>query len=705
MPTSEDLLIVVNGQTVTDLIPFSSLTIIDERGKRISSASMTIENGASLGIAQWQSVLIYSPDLTTVYFNGFIMSFSTVKRGVYVDYTLDCSGIEILLQKAIINGSYTGTDDTLLTDMLSNAYPDLSDIFDWTSDITPVSLSALQMDFQDMTLMESLDALSTKVGNAPFKQGYNNSTRVNLLFTPGCETGKIFISVGQYNGKLIPNSAWASTFAAWSKLFQAGDAFGESGGGLRLVCENFTGIGEGYRAFMAIGRRDPEDPSTYPYTKLFRIARVTDLWLMVRFRVYVSGTAAGTSFFIRAVTYDKGGNIYHDGSSINLLDTASPGSWTTINRAIPLSSQSTTPTSGWIEVQIDCKNTSDAATIDFDNFLFEFMSGASEPSPGAWFDGDSSDARWLGTANESRSMIGKSPLTWGTNPDAAFDVDIGNMNEIIDDFEYDFNGFDGINSVIVTGGYQWQDVDWEYPAHGNAVNTHFDLEVPVYAAESFTFPIVYINIGDDSTPNWSTQIVANRDDAFATADVLYDLEGHWLEFQTAPPDLDRSFRITGRIKERIRAIVQNETNVDSTGVEMTNVMNIDTVTTPSEAFDIGQSELANREPGATIKFSTYEPGLVAGAEIDIVDGLQSINETIIIERVTRNYLGGGKGKFLVECGKYQSGLDDVLQETHYIATDRVPIDENATVLTIRILTDDDSGELTDDNGLLLADIA
>lgn len=703
-PTSEDLLILVNGQTITNLIPATSIRIVNERGKRVSNCAFTVENGADIGIAQWKSVLIYENDLSKVHFNGFIMSFSTTKRGIYVDYALDCSSIEILLQKTFVNGSFTGGDGDILSDMLSNAYPDVSSYFDWTGDITPLSLSNLQMDFQDMNLMEGLEALSAKVGNAPYNQGYNDNKRVNHIHTPGCEVVYMLTATGQHNGKLIPDSSWAATYAAWTGVISYSDSYGETTGGIRLILEDFTGIGGGYRAFMGIGRRNPEDPVTYPHTDLFSISRTTNLWFAVSFRVNVQGTAADTNFFIRAVTYTKNGDIYHNGSSISRLDTAAPGSWTTITRAIDLSIESEIPTNGYIELQIDCKNTSDAATIYFDNFVVELTSGATETLAGSWFDGDSANAHWIGANNQSKSMLGKSPLKWGTSPDAAFDVDIDNGTELFDNFQYDFNGFDGINSVIVTGGYQWVDVDWEYPAHGNAVNTHFDLEEPVHPAESFAFPIVYQNDGSDVSPSWTTMTVATRNDGFAAGNVLYDLEKHWLEFQDAPPDLDRAFRVVGRIKQRIRAIVQNESNIAETGVEFSSVMNIDTVSTPSEAFDLGQSELANREPGATIKFTTYEPGLIAGAEIDIDDSVQSVDETVIIERVTRTYLGGGKGKFTVECGKYPAGLEDIMQETNYIATNRVPIDENAVTLTLRILTDDDGNELADDNGLLLADI-
>lgn len=712
-PASEDLLIIVNGQTVTDLIPADSITIVNERGKRVSSCALTIQDGAALGIAQWQSLLVYSTDLATVHFNGFIMSYNTVKRGIYIDYTLDCSSVEILLQKATINGSFTGDDADILGAILANAYPDLSDFFDWAGDITPLSLSDLQMDFQDLNLMEALEALSAKVGGAPYNQGYNDNTGINMIKNPN-----INASMNYYGGTLATGSFWDNSFPTWNSGNVAWDAgFGESGtGGIRVTSQDFSGTHHG---FLRIGREN--DSAALP----FRIDAPSELWLAHSMRFKMTTATGSFAIRFRLVTYDIEGVLFHDGSNTVLTtagaDSGSPGGWQTRKSAASFTwgngafdpyGADEIPSGGYCEFELQVTS-SLPFTFDIDKFIVEVLPPAASPpnfppTTGmftAYFDGNSSGAYWLGVSNASASSTAANPLKWGTSPDAAFDVDIGNMDELISDFQYDFNGFDGINSVIVTGGFQYEDVDWEYPAHGNAANTHFDLEVPVYAADTFEFPIIYKNTGSDESPNWVTQTVGTRDDAFQTKNTLYDLEGHWVEFSEAPAALDRSFRIVGRIKNRIRAIVQNESNIASTGLEMGSVLNIDTVSTPSQAFDLGQAELANRAPGATMRFTTYEPGLLAGDEIDIADDLQSLDETTIIERVTRNYLRGGKGKFLIEAGKYQSGLDDVLAETHYIATPRVPLDENAVELALRILTDDDEGELTDDNGLLLADIA
>jgi len=199
--------------------------------------------------------------------------------------------------------------------------------------------------------------------------------------------------------------------------------------------------------------------------------------------------------------------------------------------------------------------------------------------------------------------------------------------------------------------------------------------------------------------------VATRQTGFTPATVLYDLEEHWVEFQTEPSDLLRAWRIVGRIKQRMRATIQNEDNIAATGLELVDKLYDGNVTTPSQAFDLAQSELARREPSATVTFDTYDPGLLAGDEIDIVDSSQSFDETLIIERVTRTYLGGGKGKFHVECGKYAIGFDDVLHTVNNTNEPKVPLSEDAVPVVLRILTDADGAQLTDANGLILADIA
>lgn len=697
MPTSEDLLFLVNANIVTNMIPVDSIEIKNERGNRVSMATFTIQNGTSLSLTRWQQVTIHSADMTSVHFNGFITDISTTRRGTAVDYQLTCSSVEILLQRSVIDGTLTGTDDVILADMLSNAYPDLSDFFDWSSGITPLSLSDLNIDFQDMNLLDGLNSLNEKAGGDGFSQDYNDSVRTNMIKNPALANNM------NYFGADTPSeghssSGWNTANTTW------GSNYGETGGGIRVVSLPIGSFGQ-EEGYWRIGRAS----DAVGINNTFHITRGDNKYLNLTLRI--STTSAGTlPVRIIMVTYNEDGTYYGVVVGQDVFVGPAWDDWgasrSTGSGDFDLSDATRIPESGWCE--FSCK-IYDSSKVQFDTFIdsahLEVQYSSPDPpaSVPSYFDGSTANAYWLGTANASASAMGANPLTWGSNPDAAFDVDIDSGSEIFDDFSIDFNSMNSLGSVVVTG-HSWEDVDWIYPNNGNAISVHFDLEVSIYPMESITHPVIYKNIGSDATPNWSAQTVATRQDGFGSGNVLYDLEKHWLEFQDAPPDLEQSFRVVGRIKKRIRTVVSNEELNDESAIELTDTLNIENIESPAEAYDLGQAELANREPVATVKFYTYEPGLNANDEIDIDDSLQDFSETLIVERVTRKYLGGGKGRFFVECGKLTAGLDDMIYNTNQSAGDKVPVAEDIIPVTVALLVDQDGAVLLDQDGNQLLDI-
>ncbi|MHA2248531.1 MAG: hypothetical protein ACXADY_26530 [Candidatus Hodarchaeales archaeon] len=692
IPSTEDLVIIVNGNTITKLIPYKSVRIVNERGKRVSTCSFTIENGANLGLAQWQTVMIYDPDMTTVHFNGFLMEFNTKKRGVQIDYTCDCSSVEILLQNTYVNGDFTGTDGVILSSLLSNADVDLSDIFDWTSDVTSLLSTDIGLPLNDSTLLDALDALAGKAG-ADYTQNYKSGTRINIIRNPELKDNGNFydgtLPTGSYDAGTTPGAAWNPANAVYN------NAGGETDGGYVLTSQTIT---SNEYVYLRVGRTS-ESASLNMH-----IAKKDQQWLGVRFRAKYTGAMATLNIRIRATTYYEDGTVFHDGQNIGPSQSiVGSGTWHDWDRAIDLNTQYI-PDSGWIELVLSAVDLGgNPFTLNVDKFLVEFLQGSTEPTPGSYFTGAFSDAYWLGSAHASGSQTGGNPLKWGAQDNAAFDIDIGNIDEIVGDLNINYNGFDGINGVLVTGGYDWVTVDWIYPA--NFELTHFDLETTVYPFATFSQPVVYTNIGTDESPNWSTKIVGTRQNGFTGGvNVLYEPEDHWLEFQDPPPDLKKAWRIEGRIKQRIRQIQLDEDSVDSTGQTFLGKLFLNEAS-GSEAFDIGQAELARRKPSATVEYTTYEPGLKAGTLQTIADDAQGFNETVTIERVTRTYLGGGYGKFRVEAGRYRTGLSDMMGQTFGVAETIVPNEGGVEPVTkqARILQDSTGADLTDANGLKLAD--
>jgi hypothetical protein len=262
---------------------------------------------------------------------------------------------------------------------------------------------------------------------------------------------------------------------------------------------------------------------------------------------------------------------------------------------------------------------------------------------------------------------------------------------------------DGINTVVVTGGFVYEDVDYEYPSNNQL--THFDLEESVFAADGATYPIVYKNTGTDGTPIWTAQTVGNRIDntlGVGGVTVLYDEEDHWLEFETAPADLKRGFRVVGRFKQRLRAVVEDELQVEDDGVQLVTAVYNDTITTEEDAFELGLAELGRRAGTRQMTFTTMEPGLEPGQEIDITDSAQGISETLIISRVTERYgiegeFGGGYVNLSVEAGDHNPGLDDIIAQNYRMATDRPPITADTATQALSQLYDDDNLPMWDDD--------
>jgi hypothetical protein len=695
--STEDLIFIVNGNNVTKKIPVDTINIVNEYGNRVSTADFVIEDGAGLDLQQWQTVLIQTTDLTTTIFNGLLSKIEPKKRGVKRDYTVSCLSIEIRLQNAIINGTFSGTDEQIIADILDNAYPDLTDIFDWSSGITPLITDPISMDFQDLNLLDALSELSARVDNAPFDQGYSDTvTRINMIRNPAITNNMV-----RYGSSMVQGwFGYASYGGSWNPANTVySSSGGESGGGIVITSQ--TGAGAfTHSGYVRIGRDSESDN----INTTFHIERATDKWLAIRFRSNATTAAASIGIRLRGITYNEDGTVYHNGASIGPISFPVSGSWQDWDNSIDLSNAATIPESGWIEFQLVAADATNSFVLNLDSFLMEILDSVSEPVPGAYFDGETANSYWTSTANDSTSINGGNKLTWGTNDDAPFDLDIGVNDDVIEDFNIDFEGFDGINSLIVTGGNEYIARDWTYRTDG--INWHYDLEETIFPQDTFTFPEVYTNIGTDAVPIWSGKTVAAPQDGFAAGDVLYDLEKHWLEFpeSSPPPDLKKGIRIVGRMKRRLRTIVSDDASIASTGVEMVDTIYNDNITSASDAYELGQVELERRKPNPTVTYTTMEPGLLPNQLQNIVDSSQSFDEDLVIYRVTRKYLGGGYGKFAVEAGRYSAELDDILKQTDGNAEKKVPVDQPVETVTVAFVVDADGAQVVDADGARAIDI-
>lgn len=322
--------------------------------------------------------------------------------------------------------------------------------------------------------------------------------------------------------------------------------------------------------------------------------------------------------------------------------------------------------------------------------------------PVAYYDGDSANSGWFGTDHDSQSWTdGGGEIQWNEEPpSASFDIDIDNMDEIIQNLELDTSGSDAITSVIVTGGAEFVAFNFEYPSNGR--QTHFDLEEIIYPQAGETTIQVSHNDGDDTTPVWDDETVGDRDvdDFSGSATVLYDKEDHWLEFETAPPDLERGFRVIGTIKRRIQATVTDTDEEAAIGISLVDSLFDESIKSESEAHSKGAAELANRSATKNLSFETYEPGLFPGTEIDVTDSSLGLSaEAFVIQRVSMQFLGGGYTINKVEAGPYIPHTEDLIWQgdQQYNKNAMLVTDTITSPVTLDTLLDANDSELVDAN--------
>ena len=167
MPSAFNLSILVNDVEMISFIPFESMSFVDYP-TRVSYFNFTIENPSSAP-ALHDSVIILSG--TTVIFVGNIVELNERKRdnGITTTYELECADFKIKLMKSyLIRAEYTGSDTTILANLLLNTYPDLTSYFDFDTNVTSF-LSDMALDTNENSLLDALNELAELAGGAAWR--------------------------------------------------------------------------------------------------------------------------------------------------------------------------------------------------------------------------------------------------------------------------------------------------------------------------------------------------------------------------------------------------------------------------------------------------------------------------------------------------------------------------------------------------------
>lgn len=713
LPTTAPVIITINGIDVSSLLASpDSLNITMERNTSIGSASFTLESVYQLGltssdITQWSIVTITSPDETVTYFGGYITRFTQRKVGIRIDYDIECEGWEVRLQKSVVAGEFSGTDGDILADLFAATIPDLSSLFDFATDVTPVLSTSTYLAIEDISLLDAMDRLANLVGA---KWRINPSgrtsgkTRWNIITNPNMES-----NMNGYGGT-IPN-AYTPPPDLWNpaNVVYNGNAGVSGTGGIVITSQVTTPVfPTQHRGYLRIGRALESDPL---YLQM-RSGYSNDRHYFFSYKGKTTSGAVDRGN-VTLLLYDEDGVYYPSvilylspvGVNFGTGGFVETYGWFKFGSSIPSDKKF------FAEIFIEFLKSGTLASfiLNVDEFIISQEYFDYPPFPAVssgYFDGETTGAAWYGKANQSKSYLntgGKNKAKWGnTAPAADFDVDIGNMDELITDLEFTVPSIDSINDIIVIGGQGYEEIEWIYP--GNGEQDHFDLETAVYPYDGDTFPEIWKNIGNDVSPYWLIQKPGTREDGFGTfVNVLYEIEDHWLQFETAPPNLKKSWRVTGRIKKRIRVRVQDELQIEANGIDTAGTIYNDTITSADAAHALGMAEINKRSTPKTISYNTYEPGLFPGDEQVIVDTARGINETMEIDRVTLRFLGGGYVIHSIEAGVREPDLTDIITQTHQLAEPKVPIEQAKEEITARYLYDDDEELLSDDNNQTLFD--
>jgi hypothetical protein len=166
-PTSFAIAIYLDGVDITTHCPLDKLDL-EDLVHDPSSFNFTIEDASAITVSQSMIVEVYTTETSPVklIFYGYILKYKQRKRdnGVSIEYDVSCEDRKVRLQKSVVPyGNYEGLDTDILTDLLANAYPDLSTEFDFSSLVNSVA-DDLSLDVNDDNMLDLLKKLADQSG-------------------------------------------------------------------------------------------------------------------------------------------------------------------------------------------------------------------------------------------------------------------------------------------------------------------------------------------------------------------------------------------------------------------------------------------------------------------------------------------------------------------------------------------------------------
>jgi len=268
-----------------------------------------------------------------------------------------------------------------------------------------------------------------------------------------------------------------------------------------------------------------------------------------------------------------------------------------------------------------------------------------------WYVDYSKNLHWFS------AQSGDAPFELNDAPDLTNDYPVSNLRQMVD-------GQEVINRVTVVGSdYLSGDSTHEY--EGNNQQVRFNL--PYFYREPTTGTILIDkNTGSDVSPSWSAQTVGIKyldDDASPAKDVLFSHKEKFVEFASAPPDLNRAWRITARYQIPLRTRARSNDSFDTYGQWFEGVIVDDDIKDKTEAQNRGKYYLASQAMAKTVfTCFVHEPGLRAGQIVKLTDSTLDVEGLYLIRRLTRRFPGGGYVVDELELGDYIADLFDLMAQ-------------------------------------------
>jgi hypothetical protein len=628
IPTKYDVTIKIESIDVTSSVPSDSMSF-DDYARQVSIFSFTLEKQGAITPARTNEVSMFANSTGEMIFIGNIVEIESIKRGITIEYEIECHDSKMRLQRTVIDANVlTGTDSEILQDLLDSSYPDLSDLFDFTTGVENLG-EGLTFPVNNTNLLDALGDLSDLVGNSNWSMQNKLSTST-LAVTFETDDGSLEYYIQLIDPVIPPPSAELAPISPNIPADLSVITGGNPDNCVSITVTSLTGVG----GIATLVRSS---------SSITVVSGSVDVFCSQSLLLTVRINGSGTTKNVSANTW----------ATVDLADT---GAFPKTDTVFVTRVFGNLPSSPPFDLRMD-------------NVILNFE------------DGGGTDGY-------------KPTLGWGGEiPTTDFNLDISSGDEYGSDYNLNEGGGEDYNSITVIGGVEDSSIDWTYESDGDL--DHFNLETGVDDL------VVFKNTGSDATPIWAEQILGvwGEDDfisAGGSSNVLYDDQLHWLFFDTNPSNFSKSIRITGDIGKPIRVRVENLSGNEP--LYATTIVD-KTITSQEQAAQIGLSKLDRQNAVTRLEFKTHNPGLKPGQAINVLDTVRGLDETLIIQKISTEWLGAsGIAEFDVQCGNEEPDSADIL-----IANNDRRSRENqlsgvtTTVSAEPLLNDDGENILNSDN--------